>query len=390
MQARVLQLKLKTPNRGKAERLAQMQQEFTEAVRFHLDTAYSIPKPSVSSLHTTCYREARERFPLPASTIQQARDKALSIYRSVRTRQREGKKSSQPRIRRLLPLRLAVENMRVFPERNVLRLTTPDGFLWLPIIVPDVWRELMTLQHAVSEIIRRGSDWYLMLAIKSEDVPAFCGPHFGLDLGLANTAVLSGPDIVRFFDGKPLRFTRGRYFRYRQAIQKKRKLGMVKRSKGRESRWVRDINHKISREIVNIVAAQGGILHVEKLLGIRDRTKMTRKVNRMVHSWPFAQLLDFIHYKAALAGVKVIEEDPRHTSQRCSRCGHTERGNRPKQALFRCKVCSYEIHADFNAARNLAAKGACSLGVPGVTPGLSREVIDNIVSHGNCNLVSSS
>jgi len=116
---------------------------------------------------------------------------------------------------------------------------------------------------------------------------AFCGPHFGLDLGLANTAVLSGPDIVRFFDGKPLRFTRGRYFRYRQALQKKRKLGMVKRSKGRESRWVRDINHKISREIVNIVAAQGGILHVEKLLGIRDRTKMTRKVNRMVHSWPF-------------------------------------------------------------------------------------------------------
>ena len=41
----------------------------------------------------------------------------------------------------------------------------------------------------------------------------------------------------------------------------------------------------------------GAFLHVEKLLGIRDRVKMTRKVNRMVHSWPFAQLLDFSRTK---------------------------------------------------------------------------------------------
>jgi IS605 OrfB family transposase len=367
-----------------------MQQAFTDAVRLHLDAAYSCPTPTVSSLHAACYRDARERFALPASTIQQARDKALSIFRSVRTRRRNGRKTSQPRVRRALPLRLAVENLCVFPERSVLRLTTPDGFLWLPIIIPEVWRELIGLPHAVSEIVRRGHDWYLMLAVKSEDVPTQDGPHFGLDLGVANLAVLSGPGVVRFFDGKPLRYVRGRYFRYRQALQKKRKTGMVKRSKGRESRWVRNENHRVSREIIDRVAVQGGVLHVEKLLGIRDRTKLTRKVNRLVHSWPFAQLLDFIHYKAALAGVQVIEEDPRHTSQQCSRCGHTERGNRARQALFRCKACRYEIHADLNAARNLAARGACSSGVGSVTEPLSREVIDNTVDYDNCNLASSS
>ncbi len=383
-------MKIRTPNRGKAERLSHMHQAFTEAVRLHLDVAYSRPKPSVSSLHAACYRDARERFALPASTIQQARDKALSIYRSVRARRFRGKKAPRPHIRRVLPLRLAVENLRVFADRGVVRVTTPDGFLWLPLIIPDVWRERVALPHAVSEIVHRGSDWYLMLAVKSEDVPASDGPHFGLDLGLANLAVLSGPGIVRFFDGKPLRFTRGRYFRYRHALQKKRKVSMVQRSKGRESRWVRNENHRVSREIVDSVASHSGVLHVEKLLGIRDRTKMTRKVNRMIHSWPFAQLLDFIAYKAALAGVQVIEEDPRHTSQRCSRCGHTERGNRPTQALFRCKACAYEMHADLNAARNLAAKGACSLGVGSVTEPLSREVVGNTVDHGNCNLGSSS
>lgn len=375
MQTRVLQLKLRTVNRGKAERLEAMQQAFTDAVGLHLDTAYTLPQPSVNSLHAACYHDARARFALPASTIQQARDKALAIYRGVQTRKRQGQHASRPRLKRLLPLRLAAENLRVFVATQMVRVTTPDGFLWLPLIIPDAWRSLCGLPHAVSEFVKRGKDWYLLLAVKSEDVPAPDGPHFGLDLGIANIAVLSGPDVVQFWDGKPLRYVRGCFFRYRQALQQKRKLGMVKRSKGKEARWATQMNHQVSREIIDMVAAHGGVLHVEKLLGIRDRTKLTRKVNRMVHSWPFAQLLSFLTYKAALAGVQVIEEDPRHTSQRCSRCGHTARKNRQTQAAFRCVACGYTLHADLNAARNLAAKGACSSGVGAVTAPLNGEVL---------------
>ncbi|MFD9436985.1 zinc ribbon domain-containing protein [Streptomyces sp. NPDC060002] len=36
-------------------------------------------------------------------------------------------------------------------------------------------------------------------------------------------------------------------------------------------------------------------------------------------------------YKARRAGVTFLEVDPAHTSQRCPRCGHTERANRPTQ-----------------------------------------------------------
>jgi IS605 OrfB family transposase len=169
---------------------------------------------------------------------------------------------------------------------------------------------------------------------------------------------------------------------------------MAKRSKGKESRWTTDMNHKVSREIIAIVARAGGVLHVERLKGIRDRCKASRKVRRMLHAWPFGQLLDFIHYKAKLAGVRVIDEDPRHTSQRCSRCGHTERGNRPRQDRFKCKACGYEVHADLNAARNLAARGACSPGVGGVTPTLapvaeSGERVGRKAHRGNRNLASS-
>lgn len=390
MQTRILKLKLRTLNRAKAARLDTLQAAFTACTAFHLERVQALNTTSPSQVHRDCYRDARSRFALPASTLQRARDKAIAAQRSYLQRRKRDRRAKPPRFTKPLPIALAAKNLRVFADKGMVRVTTPDGFLWLPVLIPACFQTQARQPHGASELVRNGSDWYLMLTGSCEDVPAGEGerPHFGIDLGVANLAVLSGPGVVRFFDGKPLRFTRGRYFRYRQALQTKRKLGMVKRSKGKEARWATNLNHQVSRQIVNEVAAADGTLHVEKLLGIRDRTKRTAKVNRMLHSWPFAQLLTFIGYKAQAAGVPVIEEDPRHTSQRCSRCGHTERGNRPKQALFRCRSCQYEIHADLNAARNLAANVASSLGVPGVTPGLNGEVVGS-ADHGNRNLASS-
>jgi IS605 OrfB family transposase len=370
MQAVVLKLKLRTPNRSKAARLLTLAAEFTEAVRFHWGRIDDLKTTDTVAIHRDCYRQARGLFRLPASTLQQARDKAVAAYRSYLQRRKNDRRSRPPTFRKTLPLRLAAENLRVFADKAVVRVTTPDGFLWLPLIVPAVHAEAIKLTHGVSEFVRKGKDWFLMLAVKRPDVPVPEGerPQFGIDLGLANLAVLAGPGVARFFDGKPLRYVRGRYFRYRRALQGKRKTGMLKRSKGKEARWASNENHRVSRAIVDTVAAAGGVLHVERLTGIRERCEGTAKVRRMLHSWPFAQLLQFIGYKAALAGVEVVEDDPRHTSQRCSRCGHTERGNRTRRDRFQCQACGYESHADLNAARNLAAKGACSFGVGGVTP----------------------
>jgi IS605 OrfB family transposase len=369
MQTGVLKIKLRDPNLGKAERLAALADEFTACVRFHWERIATLKTTNTVEIHRDCYREARGRFRLPASTIQQARDKAVSAYRSYLERKKRDRRCKPPGFLRTLPLRLAAENLRVFADRAVVRITTPDGFLWLPLIIPSCFADRLKLPHAVSEVVRKGEDWFLMLAVKSPDVPTPDGerPHFGIDLGLANLAVLAGPGVIKFFDGKPLRYVRGRYFRYRQALQKKRKTGMVMRSKGKEARWATGENHRVTREIVDLVARAGGTIHIERLTGIRERCKGTAKTNRMMAGWPFAQFGEFLRYKAAKAGVPVIEEDPRYTSQRCSKCGHTERGNRTGQDRFKCKVCGYESHADYNAARNLAARGACSPDVGDVT-----------------------
>ncbi|WP_345045046.1 transposase [Streptomyces sannanensis] len=70
-------------------------------------------------------------------------------------------------------------------------------------------------------------------------------------------------------------------------------------------------------------------------------------------SWPFHQLGAFIAYKAKRAGVPFIEVDPAYTSQRCPRCGHTERGNRPTRDTFRCPRCGLAGSADHVAGVNV-------------------------------------
>jgi IS605 OrfB family transposase len=393
MQTVVLKIKLRTLNRAKAARLAALADEFTACVRFHCEHIAILGTTNSTEIHRACYHQAKAQFRLPASTIQQARDKAAAAYRSYRNRKKHDRRAQPPTFRRSLPLRLAVENLKIIPDQGMIRISTPEGFLWLPILIPSCFTDAVARPHAVSEILRKGKDWYLMLAVKAEDVPSPQGerPRFGVDLGLANIAVLSGPGVVQFFSGKKLAFVRDRYFRYRQALQKKRKTGMIKRSKGRESRWMRTENHRISRAIVDLVAEAGGTLYVENLKGIRERCKATPKMRRMLHSWSFAQLLGFIRYKARLAGVEVVEVNPRKTSQSCSRCGHCARGNRPCQAEFRCQRCGYQVHADLNSARVISVGGACFVNMGGVTPPASGEamVAQSGRHRGNRNLASS-
>ena len=229
------------------------------------------------------------------------------------------------------------------------------------------------MKYGASELHRKGKDWYLHLTVY-EDVPNTVenGVVFGLDLGVANTAVMSGPGLVKFWSGQAMRHTRNRYSARRTSLQKAKLMGEVKRSKGKESRWMRNLNHQLSCQILKEVALRGGALAIEKLLGIRDRVKLTRKVNRMVHNWAFGELIALLHQKGPRYGVRIVEVDPRHTSQGCNKCGHTEKGNRLRQDRFRCRACGYEVHADLNAARNIAHRGALMLGyTSSITGGLT-------------------
>ena len=69
------------------------------------------------------------------------------------------------------------------------------------------------------------------------------------------------------------------------------------------------------------------------------------------------------------APCRVEKINPAYTSQTCSGCGHRDPESRESQSRFRCRACGLQVHADVNAARNIAAGHAVTArggdGLPG-------------------------
>ena len=91
------------------------------------------------------------------------------------------------------------------------------------------------------------------------------------------------------------------------------------------------------------------------LLGIFERLPHAKAV----HKWAFHRLYEYVTYKAESEGLVVTQINPAYTSHRCSKCGFTHEDNRPNQKgqdEFECLKCEYEVHADYNAAKNIGVK----------------------------------
>lgn len=75
-------------------------------------------------------------------------------------------------------------------------------------------------------------------------------------------------------------------------------------------------------------------------------------LNRAILASGWGGLERKLAYKAG----EVLKVDPAYTSQACSRCGHTDKSNRPSQAVFRCGACGFQTNADHNAAVNILVR----------------------------------
>ena len=206
-----------------------------------------------------------------------------------------------------------------------------------------------------STLHRRDGDYYLHIGVRKEapEPQTQDGTVLGVDLGIANIAVTS---TGTFFSGGPLNHRRDEYERIRGKMQQTGTESAHKSMKsmgGRMSRWSRDLLHRISKAIVQEAITHGcSVIAFENLTGIRDRMARASKF----HQWAFNQLFEYVGYKAEAFGIDVTQVNPRNTSRRCSKCGHTAKNNRKRQDRFCCQKCGYELHADLNGAKNIGFK----------------------------------
>jgi IS605 OrfB family transposase len=190
-----------------------------------------------------------------------------------------------------------------------------------------------------------------------------------VDLGIVNLATDSAGQQ---FTGARIHVARTRYHAHRPRLQQcgtRSARKRLRRVAGREARFQRDTNHCISKALIKKAVVARKALALEDLSGIRDRTTVRRAHRYARHSWAFFQLRAFLTYKAAWTGIPVFLVDPRNTSRTCSRCGHCEKANRISPAEFSCQRCGMGMHADQNAAINIAQLGErAAVNQPSVSP----------------------
>jgi len=203
---------------------------------------------------------------------------------------------------------------------------------------------------------KRGK-WHFAVTIKIADKEITNSNVMGIDIGLRQLAVASvknsqGKEINRQFNnGKQAGFIRKKYRSLRRKLGQSKKVKAIKTIDDKEQRWMTDLNHKISRQLINLaVQEQVGTVIMENLENIRNTAKSLNRADRNLHNWTFYQLQQFIEYKAQLAGIKVEYINPKYTSQSCSKCAKVKKAN-----LYSCE-CGNHIHSDLNASRNIANK----------------------------------
>lgn len=178
------------------------------------------------------------------------------------------------------------------------------------------------------------------------------GNIMGVDLGIKCPAVSYCSDgSAKFYgNGRKNKYVRRHYAYLRKKLQTSKKMKAVKRISDKEQRIMRDIDHKLSHDIVKTAIAHNvKVIKLEQLQNIRSTTRKSRKNNHSLHTWSFYRLAQFIEYKAKLAGISVEYVNPAYTSQTCPICGHVHHAN---DRNYTCK-CGFHIHRDLLGAMNI-------------------------------------
>jgi IS605 OrfB family transposase len=325
--------------------------QFKEAVQMVLDYGYENKTFNKNKLNKGTYRMVREKIPaLPSALVQTARDTASEVLKATNLEKKIKRKS--------LSIRYDNRTFKFYPDTHTVSLTTVHGRLVYPVAhspLIDKYRGEYTNAQVV--IDEKRTKIFIMIQVKIPDKEVVKKEEvkvLGIDRGIKNIAVLSNNV---FFNSKHLREVKGRYQYLKRKLQHlgtrsaKRKLRKIA---GRERRFVRDVNHVISKQIVSLPY---DVFVLEALEPAKmKRAEKGKEFRKKLGFWSPAELQNFIEYKAEDLGKTVIYVNPKHTSQKCSRCGYINKRNRDG-AEFKCKNCGFELNADLNASRNIEMLG---------------------------------
>lgn len=314
------------------------------------------------SLNKVLYSTLREKYGLKSQMAQSVLKTVIARYKTILENQKEWIK---PLFKK--PQYDIVWNRDYSLTQDIFSVNTLKGRVKLSYHSKgmDKYFDSSIYKFGTAKLVNKHGQYFLHIPV-TYDVPEsqlsdICNV-VGVDRGINFlTATYDSKGKSNFVNGKTIKQKRAKYSKLRKELQMRKTPSSRRRLKAigqRENRWMHDINHQVSKALVEN-NPKHTLFVLEDLTGIRNATEKVRTKDRYVSvSWSFYDLEQKLIYKAKQNESRVIKVDPAYTSQCCPKCGHTEKANRNKKLhTFTCKTCGYQSNDDRIAAMNLYRMG---------------------------------
>jgi len=230
------------PTEEQKKSLLKTMEAFNQACNYVSRVAFKNKRFGQVALHKLCYRAIRNKFGLSAQLSVRVIGKVKETYRADKEKLHIFKKYGA-----------IVYDQRIlsFRRLDTCSILSVDGRLKMPFVFGSYARLEQRRVRGQADLVYQKGKFYLCLVVELPEPEAYkANDYLGVDLGIVNIATDSDGQS---FSGGQVNGLRKRHTKLRTRLQAKNtksaKRLLKKRSK-KESRFVRDVNHQISKKLV--------------------------------------------------------------------------------------------------------------------------------------------
>ena len=230
------------------------------------ERAWSNRKFGQFALQSTFYKDMRAMFDIGAQAACLICAKVADAYKLDTKTQRT--------FRPLGSIAYDIRNLRIYAEKRTVSIWTTDGRVKVPFQCGDYQLDLLYkgLIKQSDLVLRRDGRWFLMGAVTLPDTEEMkVTDVLGVDLGIA---VIAADSDGNKYSGSVLNKIRHRNKSLRRKLQRKGTKSakrLLKKRSAKESRFARDCNHIISKNLVTLAKRTNRAIAIEQLKGIGRR-----------------------------------------------------------------------------------------------------------------------
>ena len=166
------------------------------------------------------------------------------------------------------------------------------------------------------------------------------GTNLGIDTGI-NTLAATSDGRLLGTDIKPM-------------VERIKRCQHGSKGQKRARRALKQRMDEVARDVTSDPDLR--LVVVERLSNLNHETRvkrrLTKNMRRSLGAWAYRYWLGRVQSRTEDNRVVFRSVFPAFTSQRCRKCGHTERGNRLGE-VFLCRSCGHTDNADNNAGGNI-------------------------------------